>query len=62
MFYICFGDTLAKNRRLLLYNRKIRRMSVTVSDWKQICDAPTNNSCSKMAYSFPKAPFSQPDK
>lgn len=30
-------------------------MSVTISNWKQICDAPTNKSCSKMTYSFSKA-------
>lgn len=37
-------------------------MSITISNWKQICDAPTNNSPSKMAYSFPKAPLPSPDK
>lgn len=30
-------------------------MSITVSNWKQICDAPTNRSPSKMTYSFSKA-------
>lgn len=30
-------------------------MSVTISNWKQICDAPTNRSLSKMAFSFSKA-------
>jgi hypothetical protein len=37
-------------------------MSITVSNWKQICDAPTNNSPSKMAYSFPKAPLTPSGK
>lgn len=37
-------------------------MSITISNWKQICEAPTNNSPSKMAYSFPKAPLPSPDK
>ena len=37
-------------------------MSITISNWKQICDAPTNNSPTKMAYSFPKAPLPPPEK
>ena len=30
-------------------------MSITVSNWKDICDAPTNRSPSKMAFSFSRA-------
>ena len=30
-------------------------MSITISNWKEICDANTNRSPSKMAYSFSKA-------
>ena len=30
-------------------------MSITISNWKDIHDAPTNRSPAKMAYSFSKA-------
>lgn len=54
--------SVGKNRRLECYNTNFRRMSITISNWKQICDAPTNNSPSKMAYSFPRSPLTSPDK
>ena len=37
-------------------------MSVTVSNWKEICDAPTNNSPAKMAFSFSKSTRFSPNK
>ena len=37
-------------------------MSITISNWKEICDANTNRSPSKMAYSFSRAHRFRPQK
>ena len=37
-------------------------MSITISNWKEICDANTNRSPSKMAYSFSRAHRFNPQK
>ena len=40
---------------LIIDYSNYRRMSVTVSNWRSICDAPTNRSPAKMSYSFSRS-------